>query len=80
MPLQVASSRCPFWATPTVSRVSARTAAALSAVRSATAAAGSSTVVVTSAGRISSPTAALSGKAAVIRTVAGCCPEGRAQT
>lgn len=80
LPRQVAVAVAVFWATPTVSRVAGRTSAAPRAVRSATASAGSSTVVVTSVGANASPAAARSGKSAAIRTVAGSRPEGSVQT
>ncbi|TXS19248.1 hypothetical protein EAO70_10525 [Streptomyces sp. adm13(2018)] len=79
VPSQVTSVVAPFWPTPTVSAVSARTVAASRAVSSAATAAGSSSVVLTPAASIVSPTDARSGTVALIRTVAGCGPEGRVQ-
>lgn len=63
-----------------VSLVSGTTVVALRAVRSATASAGSSTVVVTPVGLIASPAVTRSGNVAASRTATRCGPEGRAQS
>lgn len=78
VPRQDASARASPWESATASSVEARTSAPGAAPSSATAASGTSTVVVTSAGTIASPLAAESGKRAATRTVTACGPEGKA--